>query len=137
VTTQWKRRAFVIAAILSAASHGCDETTPSSRVSVSDSSGVTVVDVGQLEGVAAPAWSVERLWRTSETGVELCRVSGARLLDHGRLAVGNGGSPEVLILDSLGVLVAAVGRAGEGPGPRWATRIGSTCISLRRPANCS
>lgn len=44
------------------------------------------------------------------------RVEGIRRLPDGHLAVMNTGSLNVLLLDSLGDLVATIGRMGRGPG---------------------
>jgi hypothetical protein len=46
-------------------------------VSIIDSAGVVVVEVGPLEAVVAPPVSLGRVYRTSGTGVELFRVSSA------------------------------------------------------------
>ena len=44
------------------------------------------------------------------------RVEGVRRLPDGDLAVMNAGSLNVLLLDSLGDLIATIGRMGRGPG---------------------
>lgn len=47
---------------------------------------------------------------------ELHRVTGATLLDDGRIAVGVGSVPEVRLYDAEGRFVRRVGRRGNGPG---------------------
>lgn len=89
---------------------------PVSEVSVSDSAGMTLVDVGPLEGVAAPEWATEERFTTAREGVELFRVSAARILPDGRVLVGNGGNSEILVLDAGGAVRNRIGREGDGPG---------------------
>lgn len=50
------------------------------------------------------------------TGVELSRISDARLLPNGGLVVANAGSFELLLFNPSGSLIKRVGRRGQGPG---------------------
>ena len=92
------------------------ETRHASPVTVSDSGDVVVVRVGPLVGIRAPEWKLDRRFTTSRTGAEFFRVSAARLLNDGRVVVGDGGNGEVSILDAQGRLLARIGRSGDGPG---------------------
>lgn len=85
---------------------------------VIDSAGQHHVTLMRLEQFSAPQARLNEVYRTNEhaTPVEFFRVTGARFLEHGRLAVGNNGSQEILVLDSEGGLEKRIGRAGEGPG---------------------
>lgn len=88
------------------------------------------VPVGALLVLAAAGCEPERAEEApAETPVQLVldtanvfhsdlfhRVEGVRRLPGGDLAVMNAGSLNVLLLDSLGALVATIGRMGQGPG---------------------
>ena len=50
------------------------------------------------------------------TGQELTGVQSARRLSDGRIVVANSGSSALLLFDSSGGFVRAIGRKGEGPG---------------------
>lgn len=97
---------------------GCGDRVevPVSEVAISDSAGVTIVDVGPLPGVAAPEWELERRFNTARTGVELFRVSSGRILADGRVVLGDAGNDELLLLESGGRLERRIGRSGDGPG---------------------
>lgn len=96
---------------------GCaGSSLPPADVLITDSAGVVIVEVGPLEAIVAPSVTLERVFRTSQTGVELFRVSSARWLESGQIAVGNSGNQEVLLLDSTGTLDRTIGRDGDGPG---------------------
>lgn len=96
---------------------GAQKGVGGSEVLVSDSAGLTVVDIsGPLAGVSAEAWTLDRVFSTSRTGVELYRVTAGRILSDGRILVGDGGNSEILILDAEGELLGRLGREGDGPG---------------------
>jgi hypothetical protein len=50
------------------------------------------------------------------SGIELTRISDARLLPDGRLIVANSGANQLLVFDPSGTLIRRVGRRGQGPG---------------------
>lgn len=113
----WTRSRAVLLSGLLPIQFACAETArPSADLSITDSANVVVVDVGPLHTVSAPALSLDLVFRTSVTGVELFGVVAARLLEDGRVAVGNAGNREVLLLEASGALERIVGRGGEGPG---------------------
>lgn len=72
--------------------------------------------VAEVPGV--PDWGLRELYNTSSSGsdIELFRVTAARFLGDGTLAIANSGSNEILLLDDDGALRRRVGRAGSGPG---------------------
>ena len=104
--------------LLALLASGCNSEAAVARseVTVSDSSGVTLVDVGPLPEVAAPDWRLDRVFSTSRTGVEFFRVTSGRILAENRVIVGDGGNDELLMLDARGRVVQRLGRTGDGPG---------------------
>jgi len=91
-------------------------------VSVRDSAGVRIVELGPFDDAALPTWRLADDPRI-DIGVldggeayQLYQVSGALLLPDGRLVVANGGTKELRFYDSAGSHLASVGREGEGPG---------------------
>ncbi len=86
-------------------------------VTVSDSAGVRVVELGDPGTLELPERSTAVMGEIGrEGGTELFRVSGARLLESGRLAVGNSGTFEILYFEGDGALAFRAGREGDGPG---------------------
>lgn len=88
-----------------------------SAVTVSDSSGrrlVRFADLGALRLAERSATVLAEAGRQQGSG--LYQVSTARLLEGGRLAVGNSGASEVLYFDEAGHLESKVGGSGDGPG---------------------
>jgi hypothetical protein len=94
------------------------ESTDSADVVVVDSAGQYHVSLTHLQRISEPRAGLVGMYRTDGEAepVELFRVTGARFLNDGSLAVGNNGTQEILILDSEGRLTATIGRSGEGPG---------------------
>lgn len=106
----------LVAATTALACSGPDAGT-AGGVTVTDSAGVTTVQIDDLAALTLP----ERAATTSveigrRAGSELFRVSAGRLLADGGLALGNDGTSEVLYVDRAGEIVRRVGGAGEGPG---------------------
>ena len=100
---------------------------PQETVTVRDSANIRIVENH------APAWDPARFWtvdpepeiviggnRAGQAADDpahlLWRLKGAALLSDGRVAVLSGGEPWVLVFDTTGVLAAAFGRKGQGPG---------------------
>jgi hypothetical protein len=84
-----------------------------------DSSGVFVVRLsGDIRRYAEPLRRLEPVVRIGEdeSGLELFRVSAARFLPSGTLAIANAGVPELLLVDLDGHLLERIGDRGEGPG---------------------
>jgi hypothetical protein len=105
-------------AALSLVSCRAPASTDAAHVVVVDSAGKYHVTLTDLHGISEPRAGVVGVYRTDTQAapVEFFRVTGARFLDDGSLAVGNNGSQEVLVLDAEGRLSARMGRSGEGPG---------------------
>jgi hypothetical protein len=105
-------------AALSLVSCRAPESTEPAHVVVVDSAGQYHVSLTNLHGIAEPRAGLVGVYRTDTqpAPVELFRVTGARFLDDGSLAVGNNGSQEILVLDPEGRLNTRIGRSGEGPG---------------------
>ena len=99
------------------------------RLVAYDSAGVRIVEIHGTVWDEGIGWTLSEE-PLLEIGVlegdpryELYRLSGARRLSDGRIAVVNGGSGEVRIYDSEGVFVQSIGGLGDGPGEfrdlRW------------------
>lgn len=95
------------------------DSDAAANVLVRDSAGMRLVELGpNVEGLADSCLDPEESFGIGREGsaLELFRVEAARLLPSGGLAVGNAGTSEVLVVDSMGRLVARLGGPGEGPG---------------------
>lgn len=109
---------LVILVVASLAPGGCGESgsDTSDAYTVRDSAGVRIVEADWdrlpvLDTVEAePAFTVG-----SEEHVPLDRVRAARLLPGGRIAIGYGASPEVVVIDTAGREATTIATAGEGP----------------------
>jgi hypothetical protein len=101
---------------------GCSDSpggAPENRVAIQDSSGVSIIRLsGDIRTYAEPLLKLETVFRIGEdgSGLELFRVSTARFLPSGTLAIANAGVPELLLVESDGQLVGRIGDRGEGPG---------------------
>lgn len=101
---------------------GCVGSGPQDRpagVVVTDSAGVSIVDNGPLPATEAG----DLLVAITEIGVlegepeyQLFRVSDAKRLDDGAIAVTNSGTRELRIYEADGTHRVTAGGAGEGPG---------------------
>lgn len=113
-----------LVAILAVMAGACGGDRAASRDPVvRDSAGIRIVENDHTQ----PEWTAEAAWRLSEepvtrignldgdAGNVLFRVSDARRLADGSILVVNSGSHELRRYDADGQLIAAVGRAGEGP----------------------
>lgn len=85
-----------------------------------DSAGITIVD--NRSEAAPTGWALSAAPSFAAGGMEapeseqLFRVSGAVRLADGRIALGNAGTGEVLIIGVDGTTVARHGQKGDGPG---------------------
>lgn len=116
--TRTARLALVAGALAGCGDAGADAPAFVLR----DSAGITIAES------AAPAWEDGEGWRLSDQPLidvgsvdgpekyQLFRVTGARLLDDGTLAIVNAGSQQVRFYGPDVQFIGAVGRAGEGPG---------------------
>lgn len=95
---------------------GCESSLQTPGIVVTDSAGTLLVEVDSLATVEAPPVSRERVFTTSENEIELFGVTTARVLEDGRVAVGNSGMQQVLLLSPTGDSVRTIGREGDGPG---------------------
>ncbi len=99
---------------------GCgDEPSRSTGIQVTDSSGVTIVDNGNLdrtrELLASGTPTLEIGSMDGEEEFLLHQVTGAVRLSNGGVAVTNGGTRELRIYDADGAHRATAGGSGEGP----------------------
>jgi hypothetical protein len=97
---------------------GCDERTDVHQVAIRRDSGN--VSIFRLHGEEhARLWSMDSATRSAAAAASelvLYRVTGGVRLHDGRVVVGNRGTNEIFLLDSLGRRLRAIGRAGSGPG---------------------
>jgi hypothetical protein len=117
--------AFIVSAVLIKPVGCAPDRVPPSGVTVRDSAGIRIVEN------FAPVWSDTGGWRldsipTVEIGAglgdatnELFRVRNVELLEDGHIMVANGGTAQLLVLDSAGNFVRTIGDRGEGPGEFW------------------
>ncbi len=94
---------------------GLDSGADTPATSTLDSAGVAIVRIAGLQELALPGLNRRQLYSTSEE-VDLHQVAGAVFLPDSSLAIANGGSSQVLLLDPLGSVLERAGREGEGPG---------------------
>lgn len=113
--------AVVIASAVTAA-WSCEASSPPELTATTDSAGVVVVTHTNASMAGVPSWALSEdpilTVQTEEggSGPALYQVSTVVPLANGRVAVGNGGTKEVLLVDSLGAVVGMIGGEGEGPG---------------------
>ena len=115
----------LIVATLCIAGFGCGEASQgpgrsgigvdSSNVSVSDSAGVEIVRISDLNALDLPELN-RRLLYSTDADLELHQVAGAVFLPDSSLAIANKGSSQIILLDQQGSVRERVGREGEGPG---------------------
>lgn len=91
------------------------------EVTVTDSAGITIVVNGPEQLEAAAEWTLApepSLEITTDEGgdVVLFQVGLVVPLPDDRIAVGNGGSSEVLVFERSGALALRLGGDGDGPG---------------------
>ena len=112
--------AVVCCAALLMASAGCGAADRGAApdVTVTEVDGVLHVRLGTLAPAGAPRWQTAEVYSTMAPGaaVELFRVTAARFLPDGALAIANAGAQEILVLDAAGPVTRRFGRSGEGPG---------------------
>ena len=115
-THRWGRPCVLAQFLWLAIGCAAPDETPPADVVVRDSGGVRIVELGALRDVNAPIVELDRVFETAREGVELFDVQAARILDDGRLVVGNRGTSEILLIGPDGTLLATIGREGDGPG---------------------
>ena len=100
---------------------GCEQTTVSGYLSVTDSAGIVVATnlPGSVE--AAERWVIAaepapEIGAGASPEVPLFRVSDVSPLPDGGVAVGTETPPQALVFGPDGSLTASLGRAGGGPG---------------------
>lgn len=117
---RWKGRAgaFTSAALLGSIGACAAGGGDTQSMSVRDSAGVRIVEHASLsEGTSAPVWRVvgpTARYGEREGEAALHDVRGVARLTDGRIAVANGGSAEILLLNATTTVV--VGSGGAGPG---------------------
>ena len=115
----------LIVAALSIAGFGCGEASQgtgrsgigvdSSTVSVTDSAGVEIVRISDLNALDLPELNMRLLYSTA-ADLELYHVAGAVFLPDSSLVIADKGSSQVILLDRRGSVRERLGREGEGPG---------------------
>jgi hypothetical protein len=87
-------------------------------VSITDSAGVRVVEVSSVRNLDVPEWQTRLIYSTvsGPSPVELFEFGDAVLLADSSLLIGDRRSPELIFLDSRGIVSSRMGRLGEGPG---------------------
>ena len=112
---------IICAAVALSALAACGGPDRSSRVTITDSAGIRIVES------VAPAWEADEAWRVSGpiTSVgaidgppesQLHRVRGVARLGDGRVVVSNQGSSEIRLYDASGRWIRSIGGEGDGPG---------------------
>jgi hypothetical protein len=115
---------FVLAVSLSVlACDGSPSLGADASPEVRDSAGVRLVeyrDARFFDGLPSRAPSDQPRWRVDgvpgRDAPELYRLRAATMLPDGRVVVAHAGGRELLIVDTAGQVVRAIGRAGNGPG---------------------
>jgi hypothetical protein len=99
-----------------------DASTSAYPVAVRDSAGIRIVEHADLPPVGFGDWSLDPEPLISVGGFaadedhQLYRVSGARVLSDGSIAVANAGSGEIRFFSPAGDFLRAEGGKGGGPG---------------------
>ena len=109
---------------LAACAQAADSSSPTSRDMVADSAGVRIVahrihaealeDLPQWRLASTPEWTFSHV--PSRESSDLLGITGAVFLNSGVLAVGHGSARELLLVDTRGHYVRAIGANGSGPG---------------------
>jgi 6-bladed beta-propeller protein len=118
------RPPWVLAGLLALHTVSCDEPAPPSTVTVVDSAGVRIVtsELPAWEADLGGGWSVEEapaIEIPGDFGDPDHYLFGAYYLNRmedGRLVIGNRGSRQLLVFDSVGTFVRPIGQPGQGPG---------------------
>ena len=95
---------------------GCERPVQAPGVVVADSAGTLLVDLNSLASVEAPSVSLEMVFNTTANGIDLFGATAGRVLEDGRVAVGNRGMQQILLVSPSGTSLGAIGREGAGPG---------------------
>jgi hypothetical protein len=85
---------------------------------VTEIDGILHVQLPSQLPADVPPWRLREVFNTTSSGsaLELFRVTAARFLDDGTVAIANSGTSEILVLGADGTLRRRFGRAGSGPG---------------------
>ena len=100
---------------------GCESPSGPKGVTVTDSAGVRIIELGpDLEGVAErrvladePDWVIRS--REDDPSFVVSKVMDVELLSQGRIAIADEVGNEILVFDSVGRHVATWGGMGDGP----------------------
>ena len=101
---------------------GCESPSGPKGVTVTDSAGVRIIELGpDLDGVAErrvladePDWAIRS--REDDPSFVVSKVMDVELLSQGRIAIADEVGNEILVFDSAGRHVATWGGMGDGPG---------------------
>lgn len=108
----------ILAFVLLTVSGCSDGPGGGSGVSVTEADGRLRVELPALDALDPPRWVYGPGSSTATTApdLDLFRVTAARFLPSGALAVASSGNQEVVVLDADGSVGSRLGRDGEGPG---------------------
>lgn len=117
---RFHRGAAALVAAMTIGSSGCTRRSEQDTATIPvDSAGSRIVTTTRTGMEELPTWHlVPQLTlggEGSDSGREFYRMSDARLLSSGTIAVVNSGTAEVRFFDRSGRLIATVGREGDGP----------------------
>lgn len=94
---------------------GSDDAVGVATISTSDSAGVQIVRISDLQALSLPLLEPRLVYSTA-TDLLLGHVPGAVFLPDGSLVFADDASTEIIFLDPDGQLLGRTGREGEGPG---------------------
>ncbi len=114
--------ATAAASTIACADGGGDAPDSAYPVAIRDSAGIRIVEHAALPPVGFGDWRLEAEPLVSIGGFsadedhQLYRISGARILSDGSIAVANAGSGEIRFFSAAGRFIRAEGGKGGGPG---------------------
>lgn len=106
---------------------GCAGAPEGGAFTSRDSAGVEIVENRGVAGQATLGQLLDFDEVRSFPGLELAYVGGMQLMADGRVVIANGGTAELVFLDTRSGNVTTSGRRGEGPGEYQAFRRISRC----------
>ena len=116
------RIALTIAAAALVSACTSEQIRPPFLVTERDSAGIVMVENSIDTAAARDGWAIDPAPTLTIGGLDapeeaqLFQVNGGRRFGDGRIVVADGGSAEIRVFGSDGVLLVAHGRKGEGPG---------------------